>query len=290
MSVIQKIRTKYAKLAGGVIAVALVAFILMDALNSKTGSLFGKDNSIAKVNGEAIDYLDYTRRTKDYETLYGSNQTIDDNFRAQINEMALQDLIKEKLVAEQAEKLGLVITEAEKKDMIYGNDPDQAVKSYQPFTNPNTKSFDPQYVKLFEEQADQLDPTGKARAHWETFKDYIIRTAMTKKFNTLFSAAVYMPKFLVEARSKEQAQMADINYVSVPFESVNDNEVELTDADYNNFIKEHKADFTTEVPTRAIEYVSFNVLPTAVDTARALGVLNTIREDFVNTNDNESFV
>ena len=55
MSVIQKIRTKYAKLAGGIIALALVAFILMDALSSRTSSLFGNDTSVLKVDGEAVD-------------------------------------------------------------------------------------------------------------------------------------------------------------------------------------------------------------------------------------------
>jgi len=290
MSVIQKIRTKYAKLAGGVIAVALVAFILMDALSSRSGNLFGDDTSVVKVNGEEIDYIEYTRRTKDYEILYGSNQNVDDNFRSQINDMALQDLIKEELIVEQAEKLGLMVTEAEKKDMIYGNDPDQAVKSYQPFTNPNTKDFDPQYVKLFEEQADQLDPTGKARAHWETFKDYIVRNSLTKKFNTLFTSAVYMPKFLVEAKAKEQAQMASIDYVTIQFDDIKDEEVKLTDDDYKAFMKKHKESYSTDETTRAIEYVTFNVIPTQQDTARALGVLNAIKDDFVNAADAESFV
>jgi peptidyl-prolyl cis-trans isomerase D len=290
MSVIQKIRTKYAKLAGGVIALALVAFILMDALSSRSGNLFGDDTSIVKVNGEKIDYIAYSQRTKEYEILYGSSQTIDDNFRAQLNSMALEELIKEELVKTEAEKLGLTITEAEKKDMIYGNDPDPGVRNYQAFQNPDTKMFDPQYVKMFEEQVDQLDPTGKARQHWETYKSYILRSALSKKYNTLFTAAVYMPKFLVEARAKQQASMANIDYVSISYESISDEELKLTDEDYKKYIKEHKSEYTNEEDTRAIEYVAFNVMPGAEDTARALGVLNEIREDFINAGDIESFV
>lgn len=290
MSVIQKIRTKYAKLAGGVIALALVAFILMDALSSRSGNLFGNDTSVAKVNGEEIDYVAYTQRTKDYEVLYGSSQTVTEEFRAQIDQMALEDLIKEKLIEEQAAKLGLLLTEAEKKDMIYGNDPDQMVKNYQAFMDPNTKAFNPQYVKLFEEQADQLDPTGKARLHWVTFKDYIVRNAISKKYNTLFAASVYMPKFLVAAKQKEQAQMADIDYVSIPYEQIKDEEVKLTDDDYKAYMNNHKAEYMIEEDTRSIEYIAFRVLPTAEDTSRALGTLNSIKEEFAATTDNESFV
>src|SRR5690606_2099690 len=105
-------------------------------------------------------------------------------------------------------------------------------------------AFDPQYVKLFEEQADQLDPTGKARAHWETFKGYIVRNSLTKKFNSLFSSAVYMPKYLVKARAEEQAQMADIDYVAVDFTTIKDEEVTLTEEDYKTYMNKHKAQYT----------------------------------------------
>lgn len=290
MSVIQKIRTKYAKLAGGIIALALVAFILMDALSSRTSSLFGDDSSIAKVNGEKIDYIAYSQRNKDYETLYGSTQTIDDNFRAQLNSMALEDLVKEQLIMEQADKLGLTVTEAEKKDLIYGNDPDAGVKGYQAFINPDTKMFDPQYVKLFEQQVDQLDPTGKARQHWETYKAYILRNSLSKKYNTMFTAAVYMPKFLVEARAEQQASMANVDFVALTYDLVKDEEVKLSDADFKNYMEQHKTEFYNEENTRSIEYVAFNVLPAKDDTARALGVLNEIKTDFATSTDDESFV
>ena len=75
-------------------------------------------NSVVKVNGEKIDYIAYSQRTKDYEVLYGSQQTIDDNFRAQLNSMALEELVREQLIAEEAEKLGITVTEAEKNDQI----------------------------------------------------------------------------------------------------------------------------------------------------------------------------
>lgn len=289
MSVIQKIRTKYAKLAGGVIALALVAFILMDALSSRTGSLFGRDSSVAKVNGDKIEYVDFSRRVQEYEVLYGSQQQLDDKMRAQLNEQALRDLVKEKLLSGECEDLGLVTTEAEKKDMIYGINPDPAVRNYQAFVNPETKQFDPQYVKLFEEQVDQLDPSGKARAHWENLKEYILRTALEKKYNALFSGAAYIPTFLVKAQLENQDDMASINYVSIPYETVKD-EIKVSDDEVRKYMKEHKDEFYSNQETRTIEYVSFNVTPTKEDTMRALGVLNEVKDDFAAATDNESFV
>lgn len=290
MSVIQKIRTKYAKLAGFVIALALVGFILMDAFSNRGSSIFGKDDSVAKVNGEKIDYKEYSMLVQNYETLYGANQAIDDNMRAQLQDQALQDLVKERLIMEDAERLGLTVTEAEKKDMIYGSNPDQGVRTYQPFINPETKMFDPQYVKLFEEQVDQLDPSGKARAHWEAMRSYIQRNALMKKYDMMYNAGIYVPKFLAQQKIKEQAEMASINFVKVGYETVKDAEVKVTDEDLKAYMKEHADQFMIKEPTRTIEYVSFDVQPKTEDTARALGVLNELKAEFATTADAESFV
>lgn len=290
MSVIQNIRTKYAKLAGGVIAVALVAFILMDALSSRVNNLFGNDTSVVTVNGEEVEYVEYSRKIQNYETLYAANQELTDNLRTQIKEQSLSELVNNILVQEEAEKLGLTVTETEKKDMIYGPNPDQAVRSYQPFQNRETNRFDPQYVKLFEQQADQLDPTGKAGQHWEAMKNYIVNNSLTKKYNMMVNAGVYLPMFMVKDKIDGQYEMASIDYVSVPYETINDEDVKVSDEEIKKYMKEHKEQYSNEYSTRSIEYVSFRVLPRAEDTARALGVLEEIKTDFANAKDNESFV
>lgn len=290
MSVIQNIRTKYAKLAGGVIAVALVAFILMDALSSRVNNLFGNDTSVVTVNGEEVDYVEYSRKIQNYETLYAANQELTDNLRTQIKEQSLAELVNGILIEEEAEKLGLTVTDNEKKDMIYGPNPDQAVRSYQPFMNRETNRFDPQYVKLFEEQADQLDPTGKAGQHWEAMKAYIVNNSLTKKYNMMLNAGVYLPTYMVKQKLDNQNEMASINYVTVSYESIKDEEIQVSDDEMKAYMKKHKEQYSNEYDTRGIEYVAFRVLPQAEDTARALGVLQDIKSDFATAKDNESFV
>lgn len=290
MSVIQKIRTRYAKLAGGVIAFALIAFILTDFLTGNNGGIFGPDDSVVKVNGNKVNYIEYNKRVQSYEVLYSASRQLDENMRAQLREQALQDLINESLIKEEAEKIGLTVTEKEKEEMIYGQDPDQSVQTYQAFTNPNTNRFDPQYVKLFEEQVDQLDPSGKAKAHWEEMKSYIVFNSLPKKYNMLFTNSMYMPKFMIEARMNREEEMANIDFVNVSYEEIKDEEVKLTDDDYKKFINNHKDEYTVKTPSRSIEYVPFNIVPAQVDTARALTFLKTIKEDFEKADDDESFV
>ena len=121
MSVIQTIRNKYGKIAGAVIAVALVGFIISDARNGSFGSFFGShDTNVMTVNGVKISPKEYQERLKEYETLsqiYNKTKTLDDVQRAQIDEQALQSMVEEVVIGQQCDKLGIQTSEDEKKEM-----------------------------------------------------------------------------------------------------------------------------------------------------------------------------
>lgn len=296
MSVIQKIRTKYAKLAGFVIAAALVAFILMDALSSRSvSSLFGNDGSVAKVDGTKIEQQDYLQRVDQYDVLYSysnNGKQLDDQTKAQVNQQAINDLINEVLVKEECEKLGLITTEKEAEDMIYGPNPNQAVVNFQYFRDPQTGMFNPAYVKAFEEQANQIDPTGKLMNQWQVLKNFVVRNNDVNKYNILFINSIYVPKFLIEKQAKEQRQMASVDFVTVPLTSVDDADITVSEAEMIDYMKNHKALYTVDEASRSIEYVSFDVVPKSRDTAMALQPLETIKDEFaaVDTAKIEGFV
>lgn len=290
MSVIQKIRSKYAKLAGFVIALALVGFILMDAASGGLRNLFGNDTSIAKVNGEAIDGKDYSQRSKDYEILYAygqQGQAVDDNLRAQINSEALRDIINEKLVIAECEKIGITSTKEEEKDLIYGTNPDPIVQQYQAFRNPETNMFDPQYVKAFEQQVDQYDPSGKAREQWETIKAYILRTNLLKKYNAAVSKGIYMPGYMIKFEDNEQNKIASINFVKIDYSTIPDKDVPVKDEELKAYMKKHEGQFKINEPSRTIEFISFDIVPSADDTARALDALSNIKAELAATTEKE---
>lgn len=293
MAVIQKIRNKYGKVTVFFIVLALIGFILMDAASGRLGDLFGRDSSVATVNGEKIDVRDYQQRIKEYEILYNyssKGRTLDDATRAQINEQALRELISEKLMMEECEKLGITSTKEEERDLIYGAAPDPIVQQYPVFANPDTRMFDPQRIKAFEQQVDQYDPTGKAREEWEAIKAYVLRNNLSKKYNNLLTNFVYTPKYVLDKQLNEQANIASVKFVKVPFSIINDAEIKLTDEDLTAYMKKREKQYSIEEPTRSIEYVSFDVIPSAEDTARALGTLNQLRDEFTTTTDAESFV
>ncbi len=298
MAVIQKIRTKYGKLAGGIIALALVGFILMDAASGRFGDLFGRNTSVAKVNGDKIDVRDYSLRVKEIETLYplySRGKTMDDATRAQMSEETLKQMIYETLAKKQCEKLGIGTTKEEEKDLVYGQNADPMIQQFQLqgtniFMNQETGQFDPQIIKEFEKQISKIDPSGKVQEQWDYVKAYVLRNHTINKFNTLFSKATYLPQFLLKQTATDQGSMANITYVKIPYSSVNDNEVKVTDDDIKAFMQKHAASFSDDNDTRSIDFVSFDVKPSKEDTARPLDALKQIKSDFAATKDNENFV
>jgi peptidyl-prolyl cis-trans isomerase D len=296
MSVIQKIRSKYAKIAGFVIALSLVGFILMDATSSgRFRDLFGRDESVVKVNGEKIDQREYSQKVKDFEILYEysyaqQGRTVDEATKSQISQQALSDLINFKLVSKECDKLGLTTTKDEEKEMIYGASPDPIVRQYQYFQNPDTKMFDPQRVKAFEQQVMQIDPSGKLKEQWETLKSFVVNNNKLRKYNAMLSKNGILPTFIFDKKNKEKNEMASIRFLRVPYSSVDDKQVPVTEADMIEYMNAHKKQYTQDQESRSIEFVSFDIIPSAADTTRALGTLTQLKPELANTIDVESIV
>jgi peptidyl-prolyl cis-trans isomerase D len=302
MAVIQTIRNKYGKIAGAVIGLALVGFIISDARNGSFGDFFSShDNSVMKVNGVKIDQKEYNSRLKEYETLYSmfnSNKNLDDATRAQISEQLIQQLTYEAVVEKECNKLGIQTSDAEKKELIYGMNADPLVRQFQiegqqVFINRETGQFDPQIVAYLEKQFTEnpkFDPTGKVKEQWDAVKSYVLRNSRINKYNEMIGGAIYVPAFMMKRTMQDQNSIASIRYVKIPFTAVADNDVKVTDEDLKEFIKKHAALFTNDQPTRTIEYVSFDIVPSSADTARALNTLAEVKPEFETTKDNKTFV
>ena len=299
MAVIQKIRERYAKLAGFVIALSLVAFIISEGINGSFGNLFGKDSSVAKVNGEKIDVQDYYNNVQDYMALtelYRKGQPLTDADRAQIHQSVLDQMIMEKLIEKDADKLGLVVSEQEKKDM-FGANPDPAVQQFPYFADPQTGQFNPQAVKSFEDQVkkggttpEQSEMIQKAGQQWEALKKVLVRNRLVQKYNALIANSAFTPDFMLARNEKEAGTQAGIRYVKVPYTTVDDSKAKVTDADLKDYMEHHKAMFNVEQPSRSIEYVVYDISPDNEDTLKAKNALAKIQGEFATTTDNEKFV
>ena len=95
MATLQNIRNRAGILVAIVIGLALVAFILGDALQ-QGNTLFQKSqNKIAEINGESIQYLDFQKKVEELGEIYKQNSgqsQLDENTWVQARETTWQKL------------------------------------------------------------------------------------------------------------------------------------------------------------------------------------------------------
>ena len=119
MSVIQKIRDKYARVAVIAIGVALLGFILMDALGNR-GGVGDSDKTLGEINGKEIDAEVFGRRVTEIEKQQGPNSHI--TSQQIVNELWQQEL-NNTIMGQQYEALGITITAKELDQLLYSANP-----------------------------------------------------------------------------------------------------------------------------------------------------------------------
>lgn len=288
MSVIQKIRDKYAVVIVVVICLAIVSFLLQDAFFGRN-SLFNRSTTVGKVNGEELDVSEYQRRIQDAENNYRQQMqggSVDEQTRQYLREQVWNQFLNDEIMQAQYDKLGIDVTETEVVDQFNGKTPNPIV--VQQFTNPQTGQFDRAAMQQALQNIGQ-DPSGRMREALRTLEDVIAKTQRQQKYATLLKQAIYYPKWLAAQQQTDNSQSATLSYVNVPYATIPDSTIQVSDNELNKYIQDHKSLFKTE-EARKVEYVSFDALPSGADTAAALLQLAALRTEMDTTNDIEGFV
>lgn len=284
MSVIQKIRDKYARWAVIAIGLSLLGFILMDAFAGRTGLLnSGPGTTVGKVDGTSIDRKDFDRKVEELLAQYGEGS------RSQIMNYVWNQEVENLLVKEQAEKLGLTVTEKEMRDVLYGANPPQFLAQY--FTDRNTGKFD---AIAAQQQVNQILKKGTPG---QQDYDFITRNIeqtknqrLLAKYMALMMNTIYFPKWMIEKKNADNSLAAKVSYVEVPFASIPDSTIRISDEEIRDYMKEHKDDYEREKETRTVEYVLFPVIPSAADSAAVRKDLEQLRPQFAAAKDPSVFI
>lgn len=293
MAVIMTIREKFGYVLVGGIAVAIVLFLLGDALGSGQNLFQNTSNEAGYVDGEPISYLAFsTRLDRNIKSVQLQNNSaeISDEQMSALRNQTWNELVREKLLEREFEKLGIAVTKEEIYQMFFGPNPHEYIA--QNFTNPSTGQFDPLLVQNYIDNLDKADGNGSAeekRARWNNFEQALIRERLEGKYSTLLKQAVYIPKWYSNAYAGLKNASVNVEYVLLPYSSIADDQVKITDSDLKAYLNEHKKEFEQD-EYRVLEYVSFNVLPSAQDTATAAASLNEMLELFKEAKNDSTFV
>ena len=71
------------------------------------------------------------------------------------------------------------------------------------------------------------------------------------KYAALLSNSIYYPKWFLEKQNADNSMMARISYVGVPYSTVSDSAVKITDDEVKAYINDHKDEFEQKDPPAA---------------------------------------
>jgi len=284
MAVIGSIR-KRSTLLIVIIGVALAAFVLGDFVKGGSGK---REIVVGKVDGEQITIMDFNRKAETNITNTKQQRQTDKlepNEMFKIKNDTWNQIVSEILLQKEYDELGLNVTAGELFELIQGPNPHALIKQY--FADPQTGIYDRNRVIGYLQQKESLPP--EAQLQWLEFERYIKSDRIKQKYDALISMGYYMPTALARMSYAESNDKASVEYVSKRYTDVTDSLVNPTDADYEKQYKKHKERLKQEA-YRELNYVVFNIVPSARDIEQATKQVNQIYDEFITTNDVARFV
>lgn len=273
MATLQKIRSK-GPLLVIVIGLALFAFIAGDAWKVLQPHQGKQD--VGEVNGEVLSAQDYQKMVDELSEVIkltnGLNSLTEDQLN-NVKDQVWQSYVNNKLIAEQAEKLGLKVTDAEIQSII-----DQATHPLlmqTPFRNPQTGMFDKDMLKKFlvdyanlnasQMPAQYVEYYQKMGAFWQFVEKTLAQSTLAEKYQNLVTKSLISNPVAAEDAFNSRTEQSDLLLAGVPYSSINDSTVQVSDSEIKDRYNEKKEQFKQLVETRDIRYIDVKVVPSDAD-------------------------
>jgi peptidyl-prolyl cis-trans isomerase D len=285
MSVLEKIRSKTGLLVG-IVGLALVIFILESLLGSGGALFSSQDLEVGVIAGDKIDYPAFSAKVNEQMAQIqqsNPNQQIDDKMKEQIIESVWSQLINDKVIKVQYKKLGISVSEDELYDLMLVH-PHQYViqqltdqqtgRVYEGFSKPDG-TLD--LMKL-NQWVGQM--TAEQEKFWKQLEKSILEVRAAEKYNNLIKKGLYVTS--AEAKDVFIAQNKQVNatFVMKRYTDVSDSTVKVTEDEISAYYNKHQNEYKVSEPTRKIEYVAYDVMPSKADYDALLKDAQRAAEEF----------
>ncbi len=291
MAALETIRTKFGIGASLIIAFGLLLFLVdpSDIINTIQASSTKYD--VGKINGKRITYTDFEQKVKEFsdvrEMLTGSSASGEDAQR-QTRESAWQELVNEHLILPTIEKAGVRVGQQEQIDLFVGDNISPVLLSMGIFNDENGE-FSANAVREFLENTG-ADQSGRGALLRNYLQNAVRSTRFNEKYYALFNASAFVNSLESQRAIAENNTTASVDFVMAPNTYYpQDSTVVVTPAEIKKYYKEHKEGFKQDA-ARDIEYVVYEVTPSAEDIAAQNDEFATLYEEFASAENVRAFL
>ena len=265
-----------------IIGLGLFAFIAEEAFRSCEATKNQQRQQVGEVLGKKINVQEFQSLVDEYQEVLKMTQGRDNLSEEELNQVKDQvwnQFINEQIISAEAEKLGLTVTDEEMQNMLKeGTNP---MLMQTPFVNQQTGRFDVSMLTKF--LADYKKSAGNAQLaesydriykYWQFIEKQLRSQTLAQKFQGLIAGSLLSNPVSAKMAFDGQNQESDILLASFPYSSINDNDVQVSDADLKAKFDSEKEMFKQTMETRDIKYVDFQVVASDADRQALLKTMN----------------
>ena len=275
MAALGKVRSKGVLLIC-IISLGLFAFIAEEAFRSCESSSNDARQQVGEVLGEKISVTDFQKLVDEYTEVIKMQQgqeNLNEDQLNQVKDMVWNTYVQTKLVENEAKKLGLTVTDTELQNvLVEGTNP---MLMQTPFFNQQTGRFDANALKKFLAEYKTQGKTNPQLAkqyetiykYWTFIEKSLRQQLLAQKYQGLFAHCLLSNKVEAQMAFNDQNEESQIQLAALPYSSIDDNKVQISDADLKAKYDEVKGRFKQYVESRDIKYIDVQVKASASDRA-----------------------
>ena len=257
-----------------VIGLALFAFIAGDAWKILQPHQ-GKQDA-GEVNGNTLSAQDYQKMVDEFSEVIkltnGLNSLSEDQL-TNIKDQVWNTYVTNELIAAEAKKLGLKVTDKELQAIIdEGTNP---LLMQTPFRNPQTGAFDKDMLKKFLVDYANLDASKMPAQYveyyqtmgnfWKFVERTLKQSVLAEKYQNLIAKSLISNPVAAEDVFNGRTAQSDLLLAGIPYSSISDSTITVSNDDIKKLYEEKKESFKQPVETRDIKFIDVRVVPSEAD-------------------------
>lgn len=292
MAILGKIRSKGVLLLV-VVGFALFAFIIGDFLTQGSTYFNKSRETVAEIVGEDVNINDYQAAIDQMVEVYKieTGQTdLSEDVMAQLRASVWENLVTEKLLFAEAEKLGLAVSKEELSEYVIGNKTHPLIMQRRAFAGENGQFSRPMLVQFLNsldvtpENEEMRQQIAQAKSYWLFWERNVKMAVLQDKYNALIGKAVTANSLEAKTSYEAAKVTTDVNYVVQPYFAISDSAVSVSKNEIKDRYNKNKELYKQEA-NRTLSYVAFEIRPLKEDSVEAQEWMNKISEEFKTTED-----
>ena len=281
MALLQKIRNRTGLLIF-IVGLAMVSFILFDLAKNFLSPDYKKDNLIGKVDDFSINFETFNQKYIQIKNNYAQQNFQIDN--SNLMNITWEKVISDIIINKKANDLGIIIPS---KLLLNRLSQQPFIKNMNEFKDEKGNFNSNKLISYINRLKDEADSR-----YWNAWSNIIEDIELSTKqevYNNFILDGILLTSLYAETYYEEQNTKIDLDYLTLPYSSIDNSKIEVSDKEIKDYIDSHKKDFIIE-ENRDLQIIAIERKASDKDYDVQYEEINSLKEDLLNTKNDSIFV